>query len=296
MSLDVYFGRESPPSPPEIVAYLRDQPHIAIQQEDGVTQALYQNPATGVYFIFDVGDPFAEEEDEELAPSMPLVLSLALNFNRPTFFALECFDLVGRVCDALDLRFLLEPDKPPRAFDRDALIGAWEEGNRFAVQVITEQHEAPPYMEREKADEWWRYAQRKPELEARFERDGYDAFVPSLMLMHDRDTNTVLRTVAWPEAIPIVMPPADAFFVRRKTGKRLFGRVENGVVDAATVLDAIGPHARALEDALRILPPEEAASDAVRDAFAALPLRPLDRARYEGVAPDGFVDVRAEAA
>ena len=297
MSLDVYFGREPPPSTDEIVSYLREQPSVEIHTAGAdVVQALYESAATGVSFIFDVGDPFSDGEDDEITPSLPLVLALSLNFNRPTFFALECFGFVERICDELGLVALLEPDEPPRAFDRSRFLAAWEEGNRFAVTILSEQYEPPPYMERAKADEWWRYAQRKPELDARFERENYDVFVPSLMLMHDSETNTVLRTVAWPDGIPIVVPPVDVFVVQRKGRGRVLRRREHGLVDAATALSAIDAYLRPLEEEIRILPPEEAASDAVRDAFAALPLGPLDRGRHAAVAPDGFVDVRPEEA
>jgi hypothetical protein len=294
MSYDLYLTKDPPPPAAELAAYLGTQEHFELTSADQGFQAIYQNPATGVYFTLDHGWD-AEEEDEGRPPPAPIVLSLALNFNRPAFFAYECFEVVRRICKELGMHVFVEFDEPPRAFDLDEHFASWEEGNSFAVTVFHEHGGEPPFMEREKALEWWRYARRKPEIDARFEAERYDVFVPTLMLMRDAQTNAVQRVVAWPDAIPIVVPPLDSFIVQRGVGGRFRRKTQQGIVDASTVLDAIGSLLEPLDDLdddVRILTPEAAESPVVRDALAGLTLRELDKSRYQGVAPDEFVDVR----
>lgn len=290
MSFDVYLVRADPPDPATVRAAVERHPHFQLNGDGDEWQANYANETTGVYFAIDYGDE--AEDDEDVAASAPVVLSVTLNYNRPSFFAHECFEIVGGICHELGLRTLVELDEEPATFDFGSLLAAWEAGNAFAVTVLTEQGAPPPYMERKKALEWWRYMHRKDELDERYQRDGIDIYVPTLMLLHDAQTNGVIRLVAWPQSIPLVLPLLDMVIVQKKLGGRFRSKTEQGLVAAETVLAAIGPYLESVDGDLAVLSPEAAAK--VKDAFDAFPLQELDRERFSGVASDGFVDTRGE--
>ena len=297
MSYDLYLGRRDLPPLDDVERVLRDVPHLSVERKAEDVSAGYFNPATGVYFSLDYGDPLDEEDDADLPPPpLPIVLALNLNFNRAAFFGLECFEVVGPICRELDLLVFDDFEEEPVPFDADEQFDLWDAGNLAAADVLARQSEPPPFMERTRAIEWWRYARRQPELDERFLRENYDVFVPTLMLVHDMRTNHVLRTIAWPEAIPTVVPPVDLLVVQRTAQGRFRRKSEDGIIDASDALPPIEPHLEPLDDDLRILTPDAAARDEVRAAVAAYHLRPLDSSRYVGIEPDGFADLRPEAA
>ena len=265
----------------ELAAWFEAQQEFELERDGDVFNVTYENAATGVYCLFFYG------EQEEGAEG----LSFALNYVRPSFFARESFPVLCRVCSALDLSVVdQQGDEAPVRCDPAALERSWVDGNNISVRAVTETTgETPPYLERDRAFEWWEYAGVKPQIEAEFLASNYDVFVPNVMLVVDHTTNRVVRLVAWTDSIPIVVPSCDLFVIGRPRKRLLGRRLEQGLAPANAVLAVLEPHLTPFDHGLRILRPE--AAEAVRPAFEALELEPLQPKRYEAVPPDGFVDV-----
>jgi hypothetical protein len=265
----------------ELAAWFEAKQEFELERDGDVFNVTYENAATGVYCLFFYG---RQENGTE-------GLSFALNYVRPTFFARESFPVLCRVCSELDLRVVdQQGDETPAPCDPEELERGWLQGNEFSVRAVVETTgEPPPYLERDRAFEWWEYARVKPQIEADFLASNYDVFVPNVMLVVDHSTNRVVRMVAWTDSIPFVVPPCDLFAIGRPKRRLLGRRLEQGLAPADTVLAALEPHLTPFEHGLRILTPD--AAEVVRPAFEALELAPLQPERYEGMAPDGFVDV-----
>lgn len=219
-------------------------------------------------------------------------LSFSLNYVRPTFFARESFDALGRVCSELGLQVVDQQgdDETATPCDPEELERSWIQGNELSVQAVSgTTGEKPPWLEPARAFAWWEYARVRKQIEDEFLASNYGVFVPNVMLAVDLPMNHVVRMVAWTDSIPFVVPACDLFVIGRPK-KRLVGRkLEQGLAPAETVLAAIESHLTPFEHGLRILAPDSA--EAARPAFDALQVGPLEPTRYEGVAPDGFVDV-----
>jgi hypothetical protein len=266
----------------ELAAWFEAQPEFAVEREGEVFNVLYENEATGVYCSFFYG----EEEDGAEG------LSFSLNYVRPTFFARESFDALGRVCSELRVQVVDQQgdDETAVPCDPGELERSWIQGNELSVQAVSETTgEKPAWLEQARAFAWWEYARVKKQIEDEFLASNYDVFVPNVMLAVDVPTNHVVRMVAWTDSIPFVVPECDLFVIGRPN-KRLLGRkLEQGLAPAETVLAPIEPHLTPFEHGLRILTPD--AAEAARPAFEALQVGPLEPTRYERVAPDRFVDV-----
>jgi hypothetical protein len=266
----------------ELTAWFEARPEFEVELDGDVFNVGYENEATGVYCSFFYG----EQEDG------PEALSFSVNYVRPTFFARESFGVLRPVCSELGLRVVdaQDDDETAKPCDAEELERSWTRGNEFAVRALTEATgESHPYLESSRAFEWWEYTRVRQTIEEGFLAANYDVFVPSLMLAVEEQTSRVVRMVAWTDAIPLVVPPCDLFVIGRPRKRLLGRRLEQGVAPAEAVLAAIEPHLEPFEHGLRILTPD--AAEAARPAFEALQVEPLEPARYEGVAPDGFVDV-----
>jgi hypothetical protein len=265
----------------ELAEWFGDQPEFKLELEGDVFNVSYENEATGVYCLFFYG----EQEDGVEG------LSFALNYVRPTFFARESFPVLCRVCSELDLQVVdQQREERPAPCDPEELERSWVEGNEVSVGAVTETTGEPlPYLERERAFEWWEYARVKPRIDADFLASSYDVYVPNVRLLIDHSTNRVVRMVAWTDSIPFVVPSCDLFAIARHKKRLLGRRLEQGLAPVETVLAAVEPHLAPFENGLRILTPE--AAEAVRPAFEALEVGPMQPERYEGVSPEGFVDV-----
>jgi hypothetical protein len=265
----------------ELAEWFAGQPEFQLEREGEVFNVLYENDATGVYCSFFYGE---QEEGGE-------ALSFTVNYVRPAFFARESFAVLCRVCAELDLQVVdQQGDETPAPCDAEALEQSWLEGNDLSVPAVAETAgESMPYLERERAFEWWEYARVKPRIEADFLASNYDVYSPNVMLVVDRSTDHVVRWVAWTDAIPFVVPACDVFVIGRPKRRLLGRRLEQGLAPSEAVLAALEPHLAPFDHGLRILKPE--AAEAARPLFEALELAPLEPDRYEAISPDAFVDV-----
>jgi len=223
MSYDLYFkSRSGKPSPPaeEFAAFFRARPNYEVSDQ----QAVYQNEATGVYFIFDIGT-VENEEEPDLLP-----LSFNLNYLRPHIFGLEAELQIRALVAQFEL--LVSDTQIDGMSDGDysaeGFLRGWNTGNTFGYQSILSQNpeHQPLALPTAQIEACWRWNLAKDELQAKF---GEDVFVPRLMFL--RNGAEVASTVAWPDGIPIAMPEAQLILIQRRDilPRKLFGRREDMV-------------------------------------------------------------------
>jgi hypothetical protein len=127
MSFDLYIRGDDLPFD-SILKHL-DQ-HLNFQRQDFSDGGGYAfvNPDTGVYCYFRVA-----ERDHVKS------LCFSLNYNRPTFFALETMPLVESLCQ----QFHLLVEDPQEEFvgpaSRQSLIDSWKIHNEHAVKALKAQ-------------------------------------------------------------------------------------------------------------------------------------------------------------
>src|SRR5262245_29767647 len=135
MSYDLYFkSRSGEPSvsAEDFASFFRARPNYEVSEQ----QAIYQNEATGVYFIFDIGDEESEEEEPGLLP-----LSFNLNYLRPHIFGLEAELELSTLVKQFDL---LVSDAQidgmnEGEYSADGFLRGWNTGNEFGYQSILSQ-------------------------------------------------------------------------------------------------------------------------------------------------------------
>lgn len=249
MSFDLYlFEREGGSiGSAEFAALFAGLPHYRL----GEGEAFYENPDTGVYFVFEHSVPDPADIDEELLAEDPRFarphISFALNYFRPDFFGLEA---------AAELAALLEGDRfeihdPQRGsdsthFDPVAFLDAWRTGNASSLPIMRERGVEMPVLPREANEAAWRWNYHRGELAAAL---GEDVFVPRLMLFADH-AGLLHRAFARTLGVPTVIPPAadSAMLVddRPKQGlmARLTGQQKQFESLGLVPLDAVTADAR----------------------------------------------------
>jgi hypothetical protein len=155
----------------------------------------YYNQWTGVYFQFEMED--LDQLDEEYEPPPGFTGAVFhLNYGRPTFFAHEAMEIVGRFCQEFDLLV----DNPqcgnaPAKFDREALICSWERSNRWAVKRLFGRKK-PPYFPPKQAMYWWRYNWNVPRIDKQIGRKDVWVNAPGLV-SHPRRRGEVASLAVW---------------------------------------------------------------------------------------------------
>ena len=245
MSFDLYFytkkGRTV--SEKQFDAYLTDK---GCSREGDVSQWLYGNDATGVYFSFQMEEENSTPDDietfESFADFENTRFSFNINFIRPNFFGLEAFPFVERLMSDLDLYALdpqcpTDPDNPGRK-TADEYQAEWSKPNlNFSAEYFDELELI--YFPLEKSDDYWRYNFQKDGFQ---ERLGDDYFVPSLILTRRATGGEAVTLSTWTEHIPNVFPPADYFGINR-TRKKLFRTVqEAGVISREKLMREFGEY------------------------------------------------------
>ena len=162
--------------------------------------ARYDNAATGVYFTMAI-------DGREL--------DVNINFNRPSYFGNESFEVLGALCRELGLLAsnpqagtTLEP------FDTESLLASYAKGNAAAVGAIAAVGQKPAMMARTDALSLWRYRKVKDRLHAELEAEhGEDYMVPDLVVV--THGGRALRMAFIPEPTYYVMPATDLFMFKR---------------------------------------------------------------------------------
>jgi len=223
MSFDLWFATRSGsnrPAPHDLRAWFARRKHYA-PEDISETQALYQNLATGVYFIIEFGEVFdpADAPDTE----RPIDAVLLLNYLRPKFFARECAEELQVFLNEFSLE-VCDPQEEETdfgAFDTDRFVQSFAKYSRWAVKSMRLNHGFEPKpMVSERLDAMWRWNFSKERLEAKTEDD---VFVPTILIF---ETEGVLSTgIVWSDGIPTVIPPCDSIYLHwdELASKKLLG-------------------------------------------------------------------------
>lgn len=257
MSYDLYFksrAGKSSPSAEDFAAYFRARPNYEVSKQ----QAIYENEATGVYFIFDIGSVENEEE-----PGL-LPLSFNLNYLRPHIFGLEAELELSELVKQFDL---LVSDAQidgmsEGEYSAEGFLRGWNTGNEFGYRSILSQNPGhqPMNLPTAQIESCWRWNFAKDALQSQF---GEEVFVPRFLFM--KRGNGVVSAVAWPDGIPIAMPEAQLVLIQRRDilPRKLFIRREDIVMadwsEVVTLLQQFPAEQGALEYRLLRFPqPPEA--------------------------------------
>ena len=263
MSFDLFLSArkgESMPDQRDLAAWAKKRGNFKANEQ----QLAYENAATGVYFTLD-------REDDSLA--------LNLNYCRPTFFALECFDVLADLAKQYSLE-TSDPqgDGEPQAFNAEQLIASWRKGNQFACKAMTQLKKELPYLEETKATELWRYLREYPRLKKEYDDE---VFVPQVLVVEHN--GTVLRGAHLTRPTSYIWPPVDVFWLQN-----------NGIVSASRVSKMLSKHLTKMPDepGLRYFS-EETCFDIMDDWDAMYDeLKPeFTLGDVSRVTCDGFVDV-----
>lgn len=291
LALNIYAAKDRAITAEAVQSFLKTQPHFQ-PAENG--EFVYQNEDTGVYFV--VGN----EPVEHAAKGFhSLDISFTVNYGRPEFFALEIFPVIAAICDKLGLLLDNEQAGKPQKIDVTQLHKAWLQTNDSFMRQLQKQHDPEEtglaYMPRKASNELWRFMLDKEKLQNNMTTNGQDVYVASPLLFRDQN-NQVVAAVAWPAAIPIVIPPhTDFALLMTGPQKRLLFASSPkplGYVTIKRLLEVVGDSFVHHKDGSIEL--SQAEADKVRSRVLGLP-PDFDAKHLLGkpLAPDHIVDVKA---
>lgn len=207
MSYDLFFRTRDGSSldTQALADYFKQRPNYQVSEQ----QAIYENDATGVYFIFDIGDP-GNEEDPGLAP-----LAFNLNYMRPHVFGLEAEPEVRALVDHFGL-LVSDPQIDGMGegeFSTEKFLSGWNAGNEMGCRAIfsRDPNHSAATMPTAQIEACWRWNMAKHALQETFDDS---VFVPKLFFLRHGDG--VRCAVVWPDGIPIAMPDSDLIVIQRK--------------------------------------------------------------------------------
>ena len=263
-------------------------------------QLWYSNPKTGVYFSFDF-EAKAPESPED-GPDIPdgyfdSGLSFNLNYNRPSYFALEAMPIVEKLASDFGLGAAnpqgnLDGHESSVVADSEMLVQSWTNSNRRAILLMMEQPKAsrPLSMPAAASLYLWRYGTAKADLERTC---GEAVFVPSLVPVQRKGETKAGRATVYTEGLPTIVPESEwVFIVRRKKG---FFQLKREPEVAAirlenfreTLAGCIKPfHWKGPEVQIISVESAEKAGKIVRGIDRTLP-----GSEFEVIGPDSFVDI-----
>lgn len=222
MSFDLYL-RGNNLTLPDLLNHFDKYPEFQQQKFSDMDSAYaLVNPATGVYCYFTTEEPGT--------------VCFGLNYNRPTFFALETLPLVESVCR--HFRLLVEDPQeevtgPASSSD---LIKSWRIHNERAVNALKAQGVALNYMPESKANEWWAYTRMQEQMAKDLEDS---VFLPAMIILKG-SVEEPFRMIVCHGGIPQLLPPADMIYLAR-SDSTLAGEVAYGFVSFEVFVDLVAP-------------------------------------------------------
>ncbi len=210
MSYDLLFLSDSDqpsPNPDIFLEHFTGRAFYTV--ENG--QAIYQNPDTGVYFIFEL-------VTETLEGEPPSWASFILNLFRPHYFALESIgEIEAFIARTNSIIFDPQDAEPsPRRFDSQRFLDNWNHGNHRAYQLMTEQmlqegsNFNPLMYPTERLEMIWRW---NLDCQRRQDEVGDDIFIPKVSFLNV--AGQVQSAVVWTDAIPTYLPEVDVVLIYR---------------------------------------------------------------------------------
>lgn len=271
MSFDLYLRGEHP-SLDALLTHLDQYPHFQRRKfSDDDFGYSFLNPATGVYWYLIT----AEDRTDSLC--------VTLNYNRPTFFALETLPVVESLCKHFQL-LIEDPQEDfigPASFDE--LIKSWRVHNEGAVKALKASGMALNYMAESKATEWWEYARVREKVATNL---GDAVFVPEMFIIKP-PSGDPFRMIVCPKGSRQLLPPADVAWIDRSNSTQV-GEGDQGFVPFDLFLNLVAPYTseyRVGTQSYRLLDPHPEVISLTRD------LEPVPASKHEQVGPDGFHDV-----
>lgn len=236
----------------------------------------FLNPATGVYWYLGIDG----RENSQMGS-----VYISLNYNRPTFFALETLPLVESLCK----HFQLLVEDPQEDFlgpaSLEDLIKSWRIHNERAVKALNAQGMALNYMPERKANDWWEYARVRENIATNL---GDTVFVPEVFIIK-RPSEEPFRMIVWPEGSRQILPPADDVWIDR-SDSTYAGKADQGFVSFDRFFDLVAPYTSEYPvgtQSYKLLDPGK--HPEVISLTRELELIPPTN--HEQVGPDGFHDV-----
>ncbi len=229
MSYDLYFIPTGPaPDLTALATHFARRPHYKVDHG----QALYENPATGTHFIWDIGA--AEGEDDPEDPAAGAHAVLVVNFARPTSFGHEAAREIAAFLDAFPFR-AHDPQEGadiPEPFDPDAFAATYTRHAAWGAKAISAQSDHRfPLAPRDDILRVWRWNYDSERLQTEF---GEDIFVPKMW--HLDRAGTVGIAVIWADGMATLVPDVDyVACVRDQTAPRSgFFRRKTSVIELLT--------------------------------------------------------------
>ena len=197
MSYDLFLSSTPPPDAHALHAWFAARPHYKVTD----TQAFYENPVSGVYFVFALANDGS--------------VSFNLNYYRPAIFGLEAAPELAALVEAFGFD-IYDPQtdgmgKGP--FSVPGFLKGWNHGNAFGHYAMMQRGsaQAPLTLDQATRQRVWGWNRA---------RDAYNdllgsiemtpAFVPGVhLLVDDAEPTRVLTAAIWPEVIPIALPEVD---------------------------------------------------------------------------------------
>ena len=264
-------------------------------------QLWYQNEETGVYFSLDYDPDLPADPEEARVPAevFDTGLSFNLNYNRPSYFALESMPAVENLCGRFGLSVFdpqVRDGKSLRSavdVNASALVESWRPSNLWAIGALIDQSETPnvSFMSAGKALYMWKYQRARETLQ---DVCGEHVFVPKLFPLSHTGKSVDTGFVCT-QGIPTLLPESDWVFVVREK-KRIFRikkkeEKEIGFLARRIFNELVGQHFKSFDSgevATRIIDPESVGQ--VGPVLGSVE-HMMDRNEFDIRAYDSFVDV-----
>lgn len=222
MSYDLFFAADQAvPSLDALRSHFEQRAHWTLTE----TQALYENPTSGVHFSVEFREPAPGE--------VPMAFNV--NYARPEIFAREADEELS----ALVQRFALTVDDPQRdgmgvgPYSSEGFLRGWNAGNRFAARVHLERaepHSTPSAPEATNTGVWRWNRMRESYLDLLGSLEMLPCFVPTIMLMARKASpHDVFTAAVWTEAMAVALPEVD-FILSLRTGTKVPFLIPYGLV------------------------------------------------------------------
>ena len=232
--LNFYKRKTDSTSKKDIEDYLNELPNVT--KEIG-KQWFYQNEETGVYCSFEYYENDEKIELENFEEFEDTNLAFNINFIRPQFFGKECFTLVDKFVEQLNL-FILNPqgDGEPKKYKKGELEEEWAESNlRFSKANFEEF--GLSYLDLEKSNYSWEFCFNRNEFQDKL---GENYLVPGIFYVKKKGSDDVATLSVWPEHIPFVLPKVDYILVQKKIKKLFKTKKEDGLIGYDDLILQIG--------------------------------------------------------
>jgi len=243
MSFDLYFYKKKGSTVTEkaIARFLAIHSGL---DTDNVTEWLFENKATQVYFMFNLNEEKNDPDDIELYECFEdydnTRFSFNLNFLRPSFFGLEAFQFIDRLIAEFDL-FVLNPQgshEGPYKATKEDLFSSWNQTN-----LVASANRFNPltcgYLPEDQSNEIWEYNSRVSDTQ---EQLGEAYFVPRIFFMKTKKDNQVVTLTTWTQHIPCIIPPTDYVLLIRQYRKMFSTANDTVLISRTSLMEKLGAY------------------------------------------------------